>query len=73
MVDGKYYKDLHLAARYREDTVIFVRSQLGLSDPDRLFTTGNAVIDSFAVIGEVLRSSCSIGESLLVFQKFSIP
>lgn len=64
MADGEFYEDLHLAAKYREDALTFVRSQLGLSESDEVFMTGNAVIDSFGVIGEAIRSSYSIGRSL---------
>lgn len=63
--DGKFFDDVELATKYREDTLRFVKSRLGLPDSADTFTTGNQIIDSFADIGEALKKSCSVGMSVL--------
>ena len=62
LADGDYWADSELARKYRDETVRFVRTRLGLDGTEPAFTTGIAVIDSFDVIGEALRKSCSIGK-----------
>ena len=63
MDDGGYWADLGLAGEYRDKTVELVRSRLGLDSTNAISTTGNAVIDSFDVIGEAMQKSCSMGGS----------
>ena len=61
--DGEYWADFGLAQKYRDKTIKFVRSRLGIDNTNAISTTGNAVIDSFDVIGEAMQKSCSIGRS----------
>ncbi len=63
MADGDYWEDLELAQNYRDGTLKFVRSCLGLDGSVEALPTGNAVIDSFDIIGEALQKYCSMGVS----------
>ena len=60
MADGNYWKDIEAAHKYRDETLVFVESCLGLGTSTTPAATSNRVIDSFSVIGEDLQRSCSI-------------
>ncbi|KAL6719250.1 hypothetical protein ACLMJK_003487 [Lecanora helva] len=58
--DGRYWADPELAQKYREQTLNFVKGQLGLDDSLVAFKSGDAIIDSFDIIGKALKGACSV-------------
>ncbi|KAJ5612617.1 terpenoid synthase [Penicillium lagena] len=56
---GSLAGDFELGQEYRAETLDFVRSRLGLDESKTLWQSSNEVINSFDVIGDALRESCS--------------
>lgn len=67
-VNGKLTNDMNAADMYRQDTLVFVQSVLGLGTHDVRHVV-NTYITAFAPIGEVLKRRCTQGLSPAITSK----
>ncbi|PYI08581.1 terpenoid synthase [Aspergillus sclerotiicarbonarius CBS 121057] len=69
---GELAHDFDAGQLYRAETLGFVKTHLGLDDPQVVSTSSNGVIQSFDQIGAALRSSCSVDQRRTFLKEFRL-